>query len=137
MEEHDRTFLQERSCTVEAVRTSGVECVGETSRLLESAGNAINAASTPSALPRKKGAPGPPIAKALPAASGPITRPSPATPCARPSVSPCVVGGLANESSADTTGVTAPSLILTTPRATNNRARFVLHESNASPAASI
>ena len=68
----------------------------------------------------------------LPAGSG-----RPATPCARPSVSPCLVGGLANERSADTTGVTAPSPILTMPRATNNSARFVLHESNASPAASM
>src|SRR5260370_13421575 len=71
--------------------------------LLESTGNVINAANTTSTLPRMKGAPGPPIAKILPAASGPIIRPSPATPCERPSVSPCLVGGLANERSEEHT----------------------------------
>src|SRR6266571_1297226 len=104
--------------------------------LIERAGNAINAASTTSALPKKKGAPGPPSAKMLPAASGPTARPSPATPCARPSVSPCAPDGLANERSVATIGVTTPSPALTMLSAISNSARFVLHESSASPAAS-
>jgi len=48
-------------------------------RLLECVGNVIKAASSTSALPARKGARGPPTAKALPAASGTTTRASAAT----------------------------------------------------------